>query len=140
MLFSLAFYVFITDFVDKTSLKQLLPTRDDWKLHPIKSFKRFWSVYKLHVEQTSAETAERRTQQMDDVEKRRQYRRAHGIEERKLPFGLGAVTTEERSQVTQEVVEESPTASSQPMAQDGTDSYVDFEGRKRPIKKWLGIW
>ena len=138
MLFTLAFYVFVTDFIDKTTFRELLPTKEDWKLHPIKSFKRFWSVYKLHIEQRSAETAERRRQQMEDVQKRKEYRKAHGIEERQLPFGLGVATPEpDAGGLSQSAVDEASPTTSLPPAQEEDDI---SERRKRPVKKWLGIW
>ncbi|KAI9685996.1 MAG: hypothetical protein M1822_003979 [Bathelium mastoideum] len=141
VLMSLAFYVFITEFVDKTTLKDLLPTREEWRLHPIKSFKRFWSVYKLHVEKNSAEVAERRRQQTEDVQKRREYRQAHGIQERQLPFGLGLATEEEKLQrAAQNTVEESPIALSQSETQGEDGSHVGTEVRRKPVKRWLGIW
>lgn len=125
------------DFLDKTSLKQLLPTKEDWKLHPIKSFKTFWSVYKLHVEQRSAKTAERRRQQMEDVQKQKEYRKAHGIEEHRLPFGLGVATPEGDAQRASQHAEESPVA---PLQSETEGQETLHDPKKRPIKKWLGIW
>ncbi|KAI9710963.1 MAG: hypothetical protein M1820_002400 [Bogoriella megaspora] len=140
VLITLALFVFVTDFVEKTSLKDLLPTRDDWKSHPFKSFRQFWSVYKLNVEQTSMENAERRRRQTEDVEKRRQYRKAHGIEERKLPFGLGAAEPEESAVgAEQNNLEASPIAAST-STQNVEETFADLEPKRKPVKKWLGIW
>jgi hypothetical protein len=38
-------------------------------------------VYKMHTEHVSLETAAKRKRAVDDVEKRREYRVAHGLEE-----------------------------------------------------------
>lgn len=75
----------------------------------------------MHVAHTSAETAERRRQKVDDVAKRAQYRRAHGLDKNE---GLGGWTAKENA----------------PAAAAEVEGYVDFEGKRKPIKKWLGIW
>lgn len=38
-------------------------------------------MYKMHTDHVSVETAEKRKRRVDDVEKRREYRVAHGLEE-----------------------------------------------------------
>lgn len=40
-----------------------------------------WSVYRLHYEYTTQQTAEHRRQKILDAQKRRLYRRAHGMED-----------------------------------------------------------
>lgn len=91
---------------------------------------------------------------MEDAQKRSTYRRAHGLEDEKsqglggwLPrsggesSGSGAkadgafrrpVGVEPGQEVEAgEVVEDGDTR---------VRPYNDWEGRKKPIKKWLGIW
>jgi hypothetical protein len=52
--------------------KRLLP----W--HPIQYFRQLFTVYKLHVAQKSAETAEKRRKRVEETAKRADYRRQHG--------------------------------------------------------------
>lgn len=40
-----------------------------------------WNVYRLHMEYTTAQVAEKRRQNILDAQKRRLYRRAHGMED-----------------------------------------------------------
>lgn len=75
------------------------------------------------------ETREKRLKRVEDAEKRRQYRIAHGLEE----------PDEKTERPTAEVVDDqSPVAVDAPAV--GAEEYVDWEGKKRPVKKWLGIW
>jgi hypothetical protein len=79
----------------------------------------------MHVQHESMLTREKRQRRVEDAEKRRQYRIAHGLEE---PEDVGS-----RPDDSSAKDDASPIA-----GQD--NSYVDFEGKRRPIKKWLGIW
>lgn len=93
----------------------------------------------MHVQHTSVQTREKRMQRVEDAEKRRQYRVAHGLEEPATPH-----TSEGKDGEGQDVDEQSPVAqeggvgSGQGQVKDG--EYVDWEGKRRPVKKWLGIW
>jgi hypothetical protein len=69
----------------------------------------------------SLQTAERRKRNIDDVEKRREYRRAHGLEEDEKSSSSGG-TGEEG------------------VEREGEQTHTDWEGKKRRVKKWLGIW
>lgn len=75
----------------------------------------------MHVQHESMRVREQRHQRIEDAEKRRQYRVAHGMEE-----------PNEGEKEKEKVDDQSP------IAQDG--EYVDFDGNKKPIKKWFGIW
>lgn len=48
---------------------------------PFSYISEVWSVYRLHLEYNTAKTAERRRQNILDAQKRRLYRRAHGMED-----------------------------------------------------------
>lgn len=81
----------------------------------------------MHVAYTTAQTAERRRLKTEDVRKRAEYRKAHGLEEAgEGVLGGWTVKGEGRTEGADD---------------DGT--YVDFEGNRQPIperKKWLGIF
>lgn len=70
---------------------------------------------------------EQRHRRVEDAEKRKQYRIAHGLEE-----------AEQSEKGEKEVEKQSPAVA--PAAPADGEVFVDFEGNKRPVKKWLGIW
>ena len=87
------------------------------------------------------------------MQKRDRYRKAHGIEDTQNVWGfgrrMGKVKEGEggsEGSGNGEGTAEGLTAEG--MAPEGgrpgegatETAYVDFEGRKKPIKKWLGIW
>ena len=84
------------------------------------------------MQHTSVQTREKRMQRVEDAEKRRQYRVAHGLEEEPAaePAGEGAAV-DDQSPVARGGTEQ---------GQVGDGEYVDWEGKRRPVKKWLGIW
>lgn len=80
----------------------------------------------MHVQHESMRVREQRHRRIEDAEKRRQFRVAHGLEE-----------PTERDLEKKGGDGQSPVAATV----DGNGGeYVDFEGKRRPVKKWLGIW
>lgn len=154
VLVSLVFGIWFNDFMHTTPYKDLLPPNDMFFAHPLIFLQRYWEVYDMHVAYVSEQTAERRRQKVADVRKRSEYRKAHGMDGGEGMFGGwtarsdtevmgpglreggGEVrapspeTTMELAKATVENVEGK--------AEEAT--YVDFEGKKRPVKKWFGIW
>jgi hypothetical protein len=101
-------------------------------------------VVKLHVEHTSVETAERRKRKVEDVQKRSEYRKAHGLEG---SGGFGDWTAKKKGEELGPAleVEDTPIAATPrdpeaPAATHRDQHYVDWEGRRKPLKKWFGIW
>ena len=98
----------------------------------------------MDVVRTSAETQERRKRELEDIQKRNTYRIAHGLKEANSQ-GMGAwtykdsVDTGERSTAPDGIA---GMASDESKASHRSRNkvYVDWEGNKRPVKKWLGIW
>lgn len=133
------------------------PGKEFWS-HPFKFVATYGHVYKLHTDYVSAETAERRKKKVDDVQKRSRYRKAHGLEDQQGIGGWTAKSNENSlgpallSQELPHQINASPDDEISPKAaeaeskevsvkvDDDESSYVDFEGRRRPVKKWLGIW
>ncbi|KAI5306799.1 hypothetical protein KEM55_008501, partial [Ascosphaera atra] len=94
-------------------------------LHPIDTISQFIHVMKMHSAHTTLETSERRKRQLEDVEKRRLYRVAHGLEE----------ASEEDKQKAREKM--------QAKGMDPDEVHKELEEplpQRRPVKKWLGIW
>lgn len=81
----------------------------------------------MHVQHESLRVREQRHRRIEDAEKRRQYRVAHGLEE---------PTEADKQKAVAEVEGQSPDA----VSDEGKGEFVDWEGRRKPVKKWLGIW
>ena len=87
----------------------------------------------MHTAHTTAEAAERRKHKLEEVQKRKAYRVAHGLEKADSQgMELGSVGA----------VAVGGSAEGKEGNGDGNDGeFVEFEGRsKRPVRKWLGIW
>ena len=109
----------------------------------------------MDVARTSAETAEKRKKDVEDVQKRSTYRRAHGLESDDSQ-GLGGWTARSDEEVSSpslrvdgpiirkpalDIPNEHSESSTVTPHDDHKDSlYLDWEGKKKPVKKWLGIW
>ena len=95
---------------------------------------------------------------MEDVQKRSTYRRAHGLEDENAQ-GLGGWTAKKDEEmlgtgirvdgaVGREIKGSNEDGNSQgnnSTVQTGSDSrevslYADWEGGRKPVKKWFGIW
>ncbi|PYH75465.1 hypothetical protein BO82DRAFT_360010 [Aspergillus uvarum CBS 121591] len=131
VLTSLATFTFTTNFKRSSPFAHLLPSWSGLLSHPFDTVGQALAVFRMHVEHSSQQTREKRRQRVEDAEKRRQYRIAHGLEEApEAAEGAAAAAA-----AAEAVDDQSPIARE---AADGT--YVDWEGQKRPVKKWLGIW
>jgi len=106
----------------------------------------------MHTVHVSAETAERRRKKVEDVQKRGLYRKAHGLDKEQ---GLGGWTVKGDDESLGPAIKrdgrgdrdiaiassprgDGAVAVDGPKVEEGV--YVDFECRKKPVKKWLGIW
>lgn len=79
------------------------------------------------------ETREKRRRRVEDAEKRRQFRVAHGLEE-------PSEEHQGQKEKEAEIDDQSPVAVEAQGQARGGGEYVDWEGKKKPVKKWLGIW
>ncbi|KAF6230405.1 hypothetical protein HO133_004747 [Letharia lupina] len=137
-----------------TAFREQLPTAGDFLSQPLTAFWQAVEVFKLETAKTSAETAEKRRRSVEDVQKRNAYRIAHGLQDENSE-GLGGWTA--RSDVETlgsgakadgavgRPVGVEPGQEVEPegvgKGGDGREGPVnDREGRKKHVKKWLGIW
>lgn len=144
-LFFLAFYTMIQEFYRTSTVAHLIPPKDTFFSNPISYIAQCFKVYKLHTEQITIQTDERRRKKLEDVEKRRLYRQAHGMG----TMGLDSIFTKKNTQDSSSEAEETkPIADDNPVGQSafspgeasGQSTYVDWEGKRKPVKKWFGIW
>ncbi|KAH0381330.1 hypothetical protein KCU92_g7024, partial [Aureobasidium melanogenum] len=155
ILISLAFFTWLNNFLTNTPYLDQLPPNNMFFSHPIAFLSRYAEIYNLHSQYVSIQTAELRRNKVDDVRKRAEFRKAHGLNEEEGVFGgwtardggekkdegevLGAVGNE--MPVSKEVQKEREVLEATTVDKEGAgETYTDFEGKKRPIKKWLGIW
>jgi hypothetical protein len=68
-------------FVRTSPYAHLLPSLSSFPLHPIEYISETLSVLRLHIEYETQRTNESRQQKILDAQKRRLYRRAHGLED-----------------------------------------------------------
>lgn len=59
----------------------MLPSSSDFAQHPFISLRTIHGVWQLTTLHNSALTAEKRKKKVDDVAKRSEYRKAHGLEQ-----------------------------------------------------------
>jgi len=115
----------------------MLPAGKDFFYHPFDSARMFLEVLKLDEMRTSAEVAAKRGRQVDDVEKRNKYRKAHGLNQEQgfaSMLGLGKAKEEEAVEAVAAVEEPTPVAVPEPIAA------VPEEMVQGPRKKFLGIF
>ncbi|KAI1136676.1 hypothetical protein F5Y05DRAFT_101199 [Hypoxylon sp. FL0543] len=76
----LAVYTFIANFNAKSPFAELIPPISEFPRHPFQYLGVVIDVMRMHEERESALTAEKRRQRVEDVAKRNEYRKAHGLE------------------------------------------------------------
>jgi len=134
---TMAITVWITNFKRDSPFADMLPEWSQFLVHPIDSTRQFVEVLRLSTEAKSAETLERRNARMDDVAKRAQYRKAHGLDQNQ---GFGGWTLKN----DQEPEMLAPGIPIGAMKRDGplpaTEEPVQEVREKKQVKKWLGIW
>lgn len=81
VLISLALWSAISTWSKTSPYAHLIPPLGSLPFHPLDYFSELWSVYRLHLEYVTQQTAEMRRQNILDAQKRRLYRRAHGLED-----------------------------------------------------------
>lgn len=144
--------VWIGDFLYSTPYMDLLPPNSMFFAHPFTFMGRYIEVYQMHSEYVTAQTAEMRKQKTEDVKRRSEYRKAHGLEdEESSKFGGWAAKADkedesaamreggEQSSISMDLAQQAEEKVAAPDAP--VDTYVDFEGKTQPVqKKWFGIW
>ncbi|KAG8160510.1 hypothetical protein KVR01_010046 [Diaporthe batatas] len=77
---SLAIFVATENFKSNTPFADMLPESSDYWEHPIVSLYTLYDVWRLTQLHNSAIVAEKRKKNVDDVVKRAEYRKAHGLD------------------------------------------------------------
>ncbi|KAI1769623.1 hypothetical protein GGR53DRAFT_8972 [Hypoxylon sp. FL1150] len=131
---SLAVYTFIENFKAKSPFADMIPPISEFPRHPFQYMGVLVDVMRLHEEHESALTAEKRRVRVEDVTKRNEYRKAHGMEPAQGFWARG--TTEPQPQPQPQATEPVPIVESlEPQAAAATELTPD--GKR---KKFLGIF
>lgn len=155
---SLVVGIWVADFLHNTPYRDMFPPRSMFLSHPFAYIGRWIEIYDLHVAYVSAQTAEKRKQKVDDVQKRSEYRKAHGLDQDEGVFGgwtakgdteplqpalregnvqFGAQPGPETAADLAHDVKENVVG----QAGESEEAYVEFDGKKQPMRrKWFGIW
>ncbi|KAF2761984.1 hypothetical protein EJ05DRAFT_507585 [Pseudovirgaria hyperparasitica] len=144
VLMSAATYVFVQDFYQTTPYMDLLPPKSEFLSHPFSFMGQYLQVYKMTVIYNSEQVAELRRKKIEDAEKQKEYRRAHGLPNepyilRKLP-GYKDEVEREAAKKEAAVVAEANADASPTAAADVPGRFKSFEGKIESPKKWFGIW
>ena len=112
-----------------------MPSRNEFLRHPVDSIAHTFQLVKVSTYENSVKVDAKRKNNVNDIQKRNTYRKAHGIEDKQ---GLGPwMPVEEKLRL----YEGQPSgAMLEPQDRKNSEAVADFEGKKEPVKKWLGIW
>lgn len=126
----LAMFTFVQNFKHNSPFADMIPPWSDFLYHPITSGRVIVEVIRLNEAHNAANVQEKRKKRVDDVVKRSQYRKAHGLEDGDRLGGWTAKTDAEMlGPALPSSVGEEQAASAQ-----GTPEAHE------PRKKWLGIF
>ncbi|KAI8965027.1 hypothetical protein F5Y11DRAFT_344992 [Daldinia sp. FL1419] len=131
---SLAIYTFIANFNAKSPFADLIPPISELPRHPFQYLGVVVDVMRMQEEHESALTAEKRRRKVEDVAKRNEYRKAHGLEPARGIFGGSSNSSKPAEQEVDEAV---PTA--QTVVPEPNPAAAEFtpDGKR---KKFLGIF
>ncbi|KAH9907986.1 hypothetical protein F4778DRAFT_456092 [Xylariomycetidae sp. FL2044] len=143
---SLAIYTFAANFQEKSRFADMIPPISELPRHPIQYIGVCIDVLKLHEEHESAVTAEKRRRKVEDVAKRNEYRKAHGLEPAQGFWAAGQVAAapQPESKEEEELTDQPPSAAAAVAAADAAVAETPEvaaaftpEGKR---KKFLGIF
>jgi hypothetical protein len=94
-------------------------------------------VIKLNSDHQTAETMERRKRKVEDVQKRAQYRKAHGLEKEE---GFGGWTAKSNGESLGPAIPVGDAEGVNTMEGNREAVGEQVVRQTKPLKKWLGIW
>jgi hypothetical protein len=120
----------------------MLPEGSQFFWHPIQYTRTFFEVLKLTTEYNTQQTMERRKARVEDVAKRGEYRKAHGLDKQDT---FGSWTAKSDEEVLGSGIRLGDGKKEGDVAIEGASPVAEevqqLEKReRRPVKKWLGIW
>lgn len=140
VLTSLATFTFTTTFKANTPFAHLLPSWSDLIWHPFDTLGQAITVYKMDVEHKTIQAEEKRLQKFGDAYRQHRYRVAHGIKDGPEIGPEADVFVDRKKAVEDKVQQKEEEKRMEREHEHEQGEYVDFEGNRKPVKKWLGIW
>ncbi|KAK6197737.1 hypothetical protein LQW54_010641 [Pestalotiopsis sp. IQ-011] len=134
-LVSLAAYTFAAKFNATSPYAHMIPAISEFPSHPIDYIGTCFHVLRLHEEHISAVTAEKRRRKVDDVAKRNEYRKAHGLDSAQ---GIESWIAPAKEAPVAAAAAEVPEPATGAVAEPVQATPEVFEDGKR--KKFLGIF
>ncbi|POS86867.1 hypothetical protein EPUL_000668, partial [Erysiphe pulchra] len=134
ILTSLAVTVIVTNFKRESPFADMLPDWYSLFLHPIRFWRTIIEVIKLDTARVSAEAAEKRKHRVDDVAKRAAFRKAQGLDQYE---GIGGWTLRANPKNPDPEI---LAKSENDLPGEIIQAFPDEVPKKRPLKKWFGIW
>ncbi|KAI1130345.1 hypothetical protein F5Y10DRAFT_122354 [Nemania abortiva] len=135
---SLALYTFAANFKAKSPFADMIPPISEFPRHPFQYIGVCIDVLRMHEEHESAQTAEKRRRKIDDVTKRNEYRKAHGLEP--ATSGLFGSKAETRAESTETITAPSATPVAEPSEPEPEPSPAAEFTPEEKRKKFLGIF
>ncbi|KAF2965440.1 hypothetical protein GQX73_g8144 [Xylaria multiplex] len=135
---SLAFYTFAMNFQAKSPFADMIPPISEFPRHPFQYIGVCLDVLRMHEEHESAQTAEKRRRKVEDVAKRNEYRKAHGLEPATSAFfGSKAEVAEETTDTASPIAAVEPSVPELRVPEPSVAQEFTPEGKR---KKFLGIF
>ncbi|KAK7978290.1 hypothetical protein PG988_005780 [Apiospora saccharicola] len=139
-LMSLGAYTFTARFNANSPFADMIPPIGEFPKQPINYIRTCVEVLKLHEEHESAQTADKRRRRIEDVQKRNEYRKAHGLPiangiESWTGTGKAAKPAEEEGAVVAAIP--ASAAPSAVLDATSTSEQTEADGKR---KKFLGIF
>jgi hypothetical protein len=132
----LAVFTFVQNFKHNSPFADMIPSWSDFLHHPITSGQTIVEVIRLGEAHNAAIVNEKRRRRVDDVVKRSQYRKAHGLEDKQ---GFGGWTAKTDAEMMGPALHGDEVAAPA-AAGDGVQSSQDPQKPQEPRRKWLGIF
>ncbi|QIX02253.1 hypothetical protein AMS68_007770 [Peltaster fructicola] len=141
ILLSLVFGTWFQNFVYTTPYKDLLPPNSMFFAHPYQFLRQYVEVYGLHTQWNTENVMEKRKASVDDVQKRAEYRKAHGLDAGDKAGMFGGWTAKTDAEMMGPGLKTGTADSNAAEINAVLEVPAVTELPSEPApKKWLGIW
>jgi hypothetical protein len=121
---------------------ELLPSKSLFYTHPFRFLKSYWHVYRLNEQERNREALAGMHKRADDLQRRREYREAHGIPETTgmaAWLGLGTMEEEARRK-REEALQRERDAVRERSEVEEQERRESREAGREKRKVFFGIW
>ncbi|KAK3943465.1 hypothetical protein QBC46DRAFT_377107 [Diplogelasinospora grovesii] len=136
----LAAWTFSVNFQRNSPFADMVPSLSDFMYHPINSTRALADVIRLDSAHNAAIVEEKRRRRVDDVAKRNEYRKAHGLDQEQGFMAWRAKTDAESLGPALPTTTPVPTADGGSEGDSNNTAVTAVGAAEGPRKKWLGIF